>query len=110
MIAITIQPESRCISPNVIEKGKIEKYLLYRNSEWEVLLLEIFPGASITRTKEICDKEIYFFVQSKCLKFYDQEREGEIAFNYSNEILKVIYIRATADVKVPQLMEVLNVK
>lgn len=107
MIAITIQPKSEGISPNVIVQGEINKYLLYRSEECELSLLELFPGASIKVTKKEDDcKEFYFFVKSKCLKL--SEHGFEVASNYTNEALHIIYVKMVANANMPYLDEILK--
>lgn len=78
------------ISPEMTERGEIERYALIKFRGIEVSLLELFPGAKIKRhPHEKRQVEIYFVINTKEKSICNVEKKHDLENNFNENMLVV---------------------
>ena len=85
-----VMPQS--ISPDLIDHGKVNKYVIYQDKTHEISLLELSPGAKIKCHTHKNDSEIYFHVNNKTLSLCKKDEEHSLE-NVYDEPLQIISIK-----------------
>ncbi|MCI9366089.1 MAG: hypothetical protein HFJ54_06025 [Clostridia bacterium] len=77
------------ISPSLIERGEVKKWVLMRHEGFEVSLMKLAPFTKIKRHKHTKDWEIYFYVKSKTVSICEVGEEHELENPSTNEMLVI---------------------
>ena len=94
MFSVYVKPQS--LPPEMVERGKINKFVICKQETFEIGMLDLFPDSKIKKHKHTIDWEIYFIPNTKEYRFCRIGQEHELE-NNSNSILQVFYIKSKAD-------------